>query len=327
VSLTGGVSLMTDLVVRKAPVVKPVDPALLAAVRTAPSDQCAPLPNGVVCPIRVLTPVKEADDLAAIGECLLDEDPVAAREYAVNAIAGCPESHQSHLLLGRSSAALGLERDAVAEFQIAALLSPTRANAVVAQRLAEEAAARITSDVGHLVEVCRWADRYPICVPSEWLEVTAPGVDSNSSRIFASRPSRVLDWDPLEMVLATQIPAPDFSSLIEAAMYGQADQDIQIALYESAVPDLFEALLDATMRSIALIQTEKLTIVRGSMSGELDDANFIQEHMFIIPRDGSVPPGTALLVLVSYEESHDLWMREICDGIFDLLIGRHAARH
>jgi hypothetical protein len=202
---------------------------------------------------------------------------------------------------------------------MAVLLSETEVDAVAARQMAEMEAARIQSRLGQLLEVCRWAYCFPICVPRDWIEVTADGVDPASSRIFASRPSTVLGWDPVEMAVVTQIPAPNFDGLIDGARGRAADRETQLALYEGSVPELFEALLDPTVQSMELRHTQSLTIVRSSVVGELDDARFVQEHMFVIPRDGSVP-GAALLVLVSYLHCHALWMHAVCDGIFDRLI-------
>jgi hypothetical protein len=266
-----------------------------------------------------LTPAKDADDIVELGESLLEDDPVLARQVAATAVCNCPESRRAHLLLGRASAALDLGREAVLEFEMAVLLSETEVEAVCARQMAEEEAARIQLRIGPLIEVCRWAYGFPICVPPDWIEVAADGVDPASSRIFTSRPSTVLGWDPVEMVLATEVPAPDFSGLIEIAGGRAGDRETQMALYESSVPELFEALLDATVQSIQLRHTQYLTIVRSSVTGEMDDAKFVQEHMFVIPMDES-GPGDALLVLVSYLQCHELWMHGVCDAIFELLI-------
>jgi hypothetical protein len=115
------------------------------------------------------------------------------------------------------------------------------------------------------------------------------------------------------MVAVTEVPVPDFGAIIANA----GDEEMIKALYESAVPEQFESLTDPKILSLSVIRRPLVTGVRAAISGEIDDARFVHEHIFVVPDPGIGPDGVPLLVLVACLDYHATWMRQICNQIFE----------
>jgi hypothetical protein len=123
VAITGGVCLNTERRVQKPAKAAPPKRELVKATQKVPKEKCASLRNGVVVPLAILASGTDTKKLIAEGERLVSADP---------AVAQLPESRRPRLLLGRASAAFALRREAIAEFEAAALLSETDAEVIEA---------------------------------------------------------------------------------------------------------------------------------------------------------------------------------------------------
>jgi hypothetical protein len=317
VTLTGGIDLTTKLIVQKQHELQAIKKRLVSAADSAPNDQCQPFPGGVVFPLSVLAAEKQADEAAEQGEAFISEEPVLARDIALNALEISPKSRRAHMLLGRAYSELGLGRDAIREFVQSALLSRIAEEVDEARELAETEAAILATQVPRLVEVCRWAELFPICAPVDWIELEFKDVDPSTFRIFASKPSRTDTDHVVEVLAVAQISdGPDFSEIIARVAARETDMTLMTELYEELVPSVFEALEDAKVETIGIQPVRIGRIIRSRVSGEVNKQRYIHEHMFVIPDEGLATHGSALFIMASCLDCHAPWMRVWCNHIF-----------
>jgi hypothetical protein len=313
----GGICLETELLVKKAAELSRVRKDVVDAAEKSPPTACGVIHGGVVFPLNVLAPRKEADRIASEGLEFLTTDPVVARDIAQMALDASSESRMAHMLLARACSELGQHREAIAEFIAAAVRSETRDEFQMDSEMAESEAAIQVTSLARFTEVCRWAELFPICLPTDWLRIQFEGVDPTVTQIFTTRPSPLLEWDPCEMVAVFEVPTPNLEVFIANFSPWSEDSEMLAALYESAVPEQFEALTDPQIHSVGLIRKSMATGVRATVSGDILDARFIHEHMFVIHDPGVGPDGVALFVLVTCLDYHASWMRHVCNQLFD----------
>jgi hypothetical protein len=321
VTFTGGIDLATKLVVQQQHELQAVKKRFISAADGAPNDKCQRFPGGVVFPLSVFASEREANEAAEQGEAFITDDPVIARDIALNALEISQQSRRAHMLLGRAYSELGLGREAIREFVKARLLSRVREEMEEARGLAVSEAAILARHVPRLVEVCRWAELFPICVPSDWLELEFKDVEPSVFRIFASKPSRSDTDHAVEVLTVAEISdAPDFTEIIARVRARETDMNLLMALYQSMIPYVFEGLEDAKLERIPIEQTDIATLIRAHITGNVNKQRYVYEHMFVVPEEGLAPDRSALFLMVSSLDCHSAWINVWCDHIFQAVL-------
>jgi hypothetical protein len=119
-----------------------------------------------------------------------------------------------------------------------------------------------------------------VYVPSEWLEVKAQDYDPTKTRIAASKSSNLFGWNPGEMLMVTEIETPKFEDFIGVCQNESVNPQMKVDLYQRAVADVFDKLVDTKMQLLELMVKGTTYVIGRRISGEMDNWIFSKNTCF-----------------------------------------------